>query len=71
MTSKVLKVPASEKMLEDLEELKRAFGTTSAAEAIRRAVANEIVLRRHLKKVRSLKLRGDNEEGEEVEAIIA
>ena len=70
--AKVLKVPASDAMLEDLKELQKLLGASSMTEAVRRAVASEIILRRRLKDGHTLRLRGKNTKqgADEVEVIV-
>jgi len=63
-------VPATGKFRKDLEELRSLLHAPSVAEAIRRACARELLLLRELKRVRSILLRGEKEDGEDLRAIL-
>lgn len=70
MDMAVIKVPASDAMVHDLEALKLLLGATSNAEAVRRAVARELILMRALEEVSELTIRGKNAGGKKAIAVM-
>lgn len=57
-------------MLADLKELQKLLGASSMTEAVRRAVASEIILRRSLNEGHTLRLRGKKTTGKEVDVLV-
>jgi hypothetical protein len=65
----VLKVPASDALLNDLEELKRLLGASSASETVRRVIARELLLLRALDQSKELVIQGKNPKGKELHVL--
>jgi hypothetical protein len=66
----VIKVPASDALLNDLEELKRMLGASTNAEAVRRIIARELLLLRAIDQSKELIIQGKNPKGKELHVLL-
>jgi hypothetical protein len=66
----VIKVPASEAFVEDLEELRLLLGASTTSEAVRRAIARELLLARALKGSKEIVIQGNKPDGKELHVIM-
>jgi hypothetical protein len=67
---KTLKFQATQELVDDLEELKELLGASTAAEAIRRAVASEVIIRRQVREGKVVKLIGKRNDSKKDEVYV-
>lgn len=66
----MIKIPATDRMLRDLERLRELMGTRDEVETISRAIVTELLVREMLKTVSALEIEGEKKDGPRRKAII-